>query len=154
MLDITHIHPMLVHFPIVLYPLALALQLLVLLRHGDLASNHCLANTALGALLLSALFATVAAVFGDIALDHAVAIGFPSAPLETHAALGISTMSFILVVSAFHLAARRFRWPLSSRRGWLLWAISMLGVVMIVVAAYYGGKLVYQIGVNVDAVRL
>jgi uncharacterized membrane protein len=152
MLDIAHIHPMLVHFPIVLFPLALALQLLVLLRHGDLADNRCLANSALGALLLTGVSAIVAAIFGDMALDHAVALGFPTAPLETHAALGISTMSFTLVLSVFHLSARWFHWRLSGARGWQIWAISVLGVVLLFVAAYYGGKLVYHIGVNVDAV--
>jgi uncharacterized membrane protein len=80
MVDVAPIHPMLVHFPIVLYLLAVGLQLLDLLRHGDLSTNHCL-----GPLLLAATTAAVAAFFGDIALDHAIERGFPAAPLESHA---------------------------------------------------------------------
>jgi len=152
MIDIAHIHPMLVHFPIVLYLLAVGLQLLVLLRRGDLAADTCLANTALGALLLAATAAAVAAYFGDIALDHAVALGFPPAPLEVHANLGISTMSFMLVLSAVHVAARWRHWLLGGGRGWLLWAVALIGVVLLIITAYHGGELVYSIGVNVKAV--
>lgn len=153
MIDIAHIHPMLVHFPIVLFLAAVGLQWLVLLRRGDLAANSCIANTALASLLFAALAAVVAATFGDMALDHAVALGFPQGPLETHAALGISTMSFLLLLSAFHLLARWRHWALAGGRGWLLLGVALLGVVLLIVTAYHGGDLVYRLGVNVDAVR-
>ncbi len=152
MIDIAHIHPMLVHFPIVLYLLAVGLQLLVLLRRGDLADNTCLSNSALGALVLAAVAAAVTAFFGDIALDHAVALGFPRAPLETHADLGISTMSMMLVLAGFHLLARWRHWPLAGGRGWLAWLVALAGVALLIVTAYHGGDLVYRIGVNVQAV--
>lgn len=152
MVDIVHIHPMLVHFPIVLFLLALLLQLLVLLRHGDLSANSCLADMALASLLLAAAAAAVAAFFGDIALDHAVELGFPPAPLEYHATLGIITMSLMLVLAALHLAARWFEWKLGNSRGWLLWGVAFIGAVLLIVTAYHGGDLVYRIGVNVEAV--
>jgi len=152
MIDVVHVHPMLVHFPIVLYLLAAGLQLLVLLRRGDLTDNTCLANSALGALLLAAAAAVVAAFFGDIALDHAVALGFPSAPLETHAALGIATMSLMLALAALHLAARGFHWRLANGRGWVVWGVALAGVALLIVTAYHGGDLVYRIGVNVKTV--
>lgn len=152
MLDIAHIHPMLVHFPIVLYLLAVGLQLLVLLRHGDLSANVCLADCALGALLLGAIAAAVAAFFGDIALDHAVKLGFPPAQLQTHASLGITTMSFMLLLSTVHVTARWFNWGLAKGRGWVVWLIALAGVILLLVTAYHGGDLVYRIGVNVKTV--
>lgn len=152
MLDIAHIHPMLVHFPIVLYLLAAGLQLLVLLRHGDLAAGTCLANCALGALLLGAASAVVAAIFGDIALDQAMAAGFPAKPLATHQAFGISTTTLMLVLSSIYLIARWRHWRLAERNGWLLWVLALAGVALLIVTAYYGGNLVYVIGVNVKAV--
>jgi uncharacterized membrane protein len=152
MVDIVHIHPMLVHFPIVLYLLAAALQLLVLLRQDDLSGNSCLANTAFASLLLAAAAAVVAAFFGDIALDHAVELGFPSAPLERHASLGITTMTLMLVLSTLHIAARWFHWRLSGARGWMVWGVAAVGAVLLVVTAYFGGELVYHIGVNIDTV--
>jgi len=152
MIDVVHIHPMLVHFPIVLYLLAVGLQFLVLLRHGDLGANSCLADSALGALLLAAAAAAVAAFFGDIALDHAVELGFPLSPLQTHASLGIVTMSLMLLLGVVHLAARWFNWNLAKGRGWGLWVIALAGVVLLIVTAYHGGDLVYRIGVNVKAI--
>jgi len=152
MIDIAHIHPMLVHFPIVLYLLAVALQFLVLVRHGDLAANACLANSALAALLLAATSAVAAAFFGDIALDHAVALGFPDAPLETHASFGISTMVFMLVLSALHLAARWAHLTLIGGRGWGLMVVAVVGIALLLITAYHGGNLVYDIGVNVRTV--
>jgi uncharacterized membrane protein len=152
MIDIVHVHPMLVHFPIVLYLLAVGLQLLVLLRRGGLAANACLANTAFGALVLAAIAAAVAAFFGDIAFDHAVALGFPQQPLNVHANLGITTMSFMIALAVVHLAARWRRWPLVGGPGWLLWVVALVGVALLIVTAYHGGNLVYQIGVNVNGV--
>ena len=152
MIDLYHIHPMLVHFPIVLYLLAIGLQFLVLLRRGDLAANACLSNTALAALLLGAAAAAVAAFFGDTALDHAVELGFPAQPLEAHATLGILTMAFMLALSAAHLGARWFHWRLNAGRGWLVFGVGMIGVGLLIVTAYHGGDLVYGIGVNVNGV--
>lgn len=152
MIDLIHVHPMLVHFPIVLFTMAVVMQLLVLLRHGDLAANTCLANTAFASLLLAALAAVVAAGFGHVALHHAVEIGFPEEPLETHEGLGTSTMTFMLMLSAVHLGIRYLHKPLSGGRGWLLWVVALLGMVLLTVTAYYGGNLVYQIGVNVKGV--
>ena len=153
MINIAHIHPMLVHFPIVLFLSAVGLQGLVLLRRGDLTANGCIANTALAALLLAALAAVVTASFGDMALDHAVALGFPKSPMEIHADLGFSTMWFMLLLSAFHLLARWRRWSLAGGRGWLLLLVALAGVVLLIVTAYHGGELVYHYGVNVDAVK-
>jgi uncharacterized membrane protein len=153
MIDIAHVHPMLVHFPIVLFLSAVGLQLLVLLRGRDLAANACLANTALAALVLGAVAAAVAAFFGDIALDHAVELGFPSAPLEQHATLGISTMSAMIALSAVHLGARWFRWNFGGGRGWAMLALAVAGVGLLIATAYFGGDLVYRLGVNVQAVK-
>lgn len=153
MIDLIHIHPMLVHFPIVLYLLTVALQTWVLVRGGDLAANTCLANEALATLVLAAVSAGVAAFFGDIAFDHAVAIGFPEAPLNVHANLGITTMSFMIVLAVVHIAARWQHWSLAGARGWLMWGVALVGVVLLIVTAYHGGNLVYRLGVNVLAVK-
>ncbi len=152
MIDIVHIHPMLVHFPIVLYLLAVALQWLILLRRGDLAANSCLANGALAALVLAALAAVAAAFFGDIALDHAIALGFPGAPLQTHATFGIATMSWMLLVAVLHLLARWRHWQLIGNAGSGLTLLTTAGIVLLIATAYYGGDLVYHIGVNVQGI--
>jgi uncharacterized membrane protein len=152
MIDLYHIHPMLVHFPIVLFLLGAALELLVLNRGGDLAARQCLAQSALALIVLAALAAAVTAFFGDIAFDHAVGLGFPKAPLERHADSGYTTMWFIIVYAALYLLAWWRRFPLAGGRGWLWFIVSLAGIALVLVTAYFGGDLVYRIGVNVAPV--
>lgn len=153
MINIAHIHPMIVHFPIVLFLLAVGLQFLVLVRGENLAANRCLSNVALSALLLGALAAVVAAIFGDMALDKAVQLGFPKTPLEIHEELGLSTMWYFLALSAVHLFARWRQWPLAGGKGWILFVIGLGGIVLLLITAYHGGELVYRYGVNVQPVK-
>jgi len=152
MIDLVHIHPMLVHFPIVLFLLGAALELLVMIRRGDLAARQCLTNSALALIVLAALAASVTAFFGDVALDHAVALGFPKAPLERHGDLGFTTMWFFIAYAALYLLAWWRRFPLAGGRGWLWFILSLAGVALVLVTAYFGGDLVYRIGVNVSPV--
>lgn len=154
MIDIAHIHPMLVHFPIVLILFGVGLELLVMALGADPAEHRCLPNTALAALLLSALSAVVAAMFGDIALDKAASLGFPRTPMETHAAFGFTTMWFFIVLSAVYLFAWWQRYSLRGWKGWGLFVIGLVGVVLVLITAYHGGDLVYRIGVNVAPVKL
>jgi len=153
MIDLAHVHPMLVHFPIVLFLLGTALELLVLIRRGDLAARQCLASTALAVMLLAALAAIATAFFGDVALDRAAELGFPRAPLERHGDLGFSTMWFLIAYAALYLLAWWRRFPLAAGRGWAWFVVSLAGVALVLVTAYFGGDLVYQIGVNVAPVH-
>jgi uncharacterized membrane protein len=153
MIDVVHIHPMLVHFPIVLFLVAVAVQLLTLASGGDLSERACLPSIGLVALSLGALGAVVAAVFGDIALDHAVEVGFPKAPLEAHQELGLTTTWLFVALALVQGLARWRRIPLVAVRGWSLALLGVLGCAILLLTAYHGGNLVYRIGVNVDAVK-
>lgn len=153
MIDITHIHPMIVHFPIVLFLTAMAVEFLVLLRKGDLSARLCLPGVALAALVLGAIAAVVAASFGDIALDAAVDKGFPKDPLEEHEGLGMTTMFYFVVLALVQLWAWWRRIPLAAGRGWTVFVLGLVGIAILIAAAYHGGELVYHYGVNVDAVK-
>jgi len=153
MIDINHVHPMLVHFPIVLFMAAVALQFLALIRGGDLAAAECLPRVALGALLIGTAAAALAAVFGDIALEHAVDIGFRKDYLEEHEELGFATLWVFVALSVLHLGARWRHISLTRDKGWTLAVAGLAGVVLMVVAAAHGGELVYELGVNVTPVK-
>jgi uncharacterized membrane protein len=153
MIDINHVHPMLVHFPIVLFMAAVGLQFLVLVRGGDLAAPECMPRTALWALLIGAAMAALAAVFGDIALEHAADLGFPKGELEEHEELGFATMWTLVVLSLVHIGARFRHVSLEGKKGWILAAAGLAGVVLMIVAAAHGGELVYELGVNVAPVK-
>jgi uncharacterized membrane protein len=149
MISIDHVHPALVHFPIVLLLLAVVLDLAVLVRKGDLTARDCLATTASGALVLGAIAAAVAAYFGDVALDIAMTKGFPGDALERHEELGVATLSIFAVLAVLRLALRWQRIPLAGLRGWVVFALGAAGAGVLLTAAYYGGDLVYGLGVNV-----
>lgn len=148
MIDLAHIHPMLVHFPLALLPVALAAQLLAVIKGKDLFSRHCLSSSALVLLLLAAVAAITAAVFGDIALDKAIASGVPLASLETHEELGQLTAILLSVLAVAEL------WLYSKAKSSVVlnWSFLILGAGVLAVllsTAWFGGQLVYDLGVNV-----
>lgn len=116
MIPITEIHPMLVHFPIVLWICAETIAVVVLLRDGDLSSPQQWPTVALYSLIVGILFAVVAAILGDIALDHAVAAGFPSGPLEAHEAVAITTIGIFTLHAVLRLLAIWRHYPLAGLR--------------------------------------
>jgi len=153
MIDIAHIHPILVHFPIVLFLIAVAIDFIVLLKKGDLTSKDCLPTTGLSALLLAAIAAIAAATFGDIALDKAIELGFDKAPLERHEELGFTTLWIMIGLVAWQMVARWRGKQLNGTIGWIFFSIALAGTGILLTAAYFGGELVYSIGVNVAPVH-
>jgi uncharacterized membrane protein len=151
MIPITEIHPMLVHFPIVLWLSAETIAVVVLLRGGDLSARQHWPAVALYSLLAGTAFALIAALFGDIALDHAVAAGFAAGPLEIHETVAVITLSIFALHSALRLLAIWRRYPLIGIRGWLAELPGLVGICGLLVTAYLGGELVYHMGVNVAA---
>lgn len=149
MIQIEHIHPMIVHFPIVMLVVVAASDVLLMARGGDLAGAVALSRISLSALVVAAVTAVLAYVFGDMALDAAVSKGFPEAALETHEGLGTTTMLIIVVLALLRLGAFWRKIDLGGGRGWVLTLASVAGMVVMLLAAYHGGQLVYQLGVNV-----
>jgi uncharacterized membrane protein len=152
MISIALIHPMLVHFPIVLLITAVAMDIIVLLLKKDLANRECLTLIALSALLLGTLSAGIAEIFGDIALDKAISLGFPSGPLETHEMFALITLGIFIVHALLRLFAVWRSYALRGLIGWIAILPGLVGVGFLITTAYYGGELVYHFGVNVAAV--
>lgn len=149
MISIALIHPMLVHFPIVFLITGCVLDIIVLATKEDLTGRKVLSMIALSALLLGTLSAGLAAIFGDIALDKAISLGFPSGPLETHETLALTTIALFSCYCLLRLAALWRRYSLRGLVGWISILPGMAGVVLLIFTAYYGGELVYHFGVNV-----
>ena len=152
MIPITEIHPMLVHFPIVLWLSAETIAVVVLMRGGDLSARQQWSANAFYSLLAGTAFAALAAFFGDIALDHAVAAGFAAGPLEIHETVAVITLSIFTVHTLLRMLAIWRRYPLAGVRGWLAELPGLVGISGLLVTAYLGGELVYHMGVNVAAV--
>jgi len=153
MVKVEHIHPMLVHFPIVLLLTAAIIDALILFhKDNDLAARNCLARTGLAALLLGTAFAIIAAAFGDMALDIAIDKGFDKAPLTEHEGLAGLTIGVFGVLALGQLIAAWRGIHLGGKPGKLFLAAILLGCALLIVTAYHGGGLVYELGVNVTGV--
>jgi len=148
MIDMAHIHPMLVHFPLALLPIALVTQAVALTGGGTLFSRTCSAKTGMLLLLLAAAGAILAAVFGDIAFDRALESGVPMSAMEDHEELG--TLSAIALGGLAAVEVWLYARNTDSRMlsaGFLLAGVVVLATVL--TTAWFGGQLVYDLGVNV-----
>ncbi len=152
MIDLAHIHPMLVHFPIVFFITATVIFLVIAIRGGNIAARECLPFTGVGALVAGLLIGYLAAYFGDIALDAAVAKGFAVAPLERHEEMAATTLVYFSVLAVVLLFALWKKISLDRGRSWYFVVAAAVGVALLIITAYFGGHLVYDIGVNVNSV--
>lgn len=148
MVPIQHIHPILVHFPIVLIYTLAAIDL-VALAGGNAVTRKSGAGTISTFVALAAgVFALGTWFFGGLALDHAEAAGFSSDIAEIHESLGgITAFAFLiwgLVRLALWIRNREFRAVTIA-----IPLIEIGGAVLVTTTAYYGGLLVYELGVNV-----
>ncbi|MCA8934142.1 MAG: hypothetical protein KDA49_16820 [Rhodospirillaceae bacterium] len=150
-MPLEHIHPMIVHFPIVLALVALAFDLWSITRRGGSADTPPVVQLRTGTVLfvLGAVAAVVTYLFGDMAYDIALDRGVPEATLEPHEGWGTITMITFLVVALLRVVVW---WRGLDRKpmGTALAVVPTAAVaVMVVVTAYFGGHLVYDVGVNV-----
>jgi len=149
MIPVQHIHPMLVHFPIVFF-LTLALFDVVAMARGVTVTGRSAAGAVSLALAAAAAVSAIATyLFGGLALGVAEAGGFSSDVAEIHESLGGVTMA---VFAVWALLRAYFWWRntrLTGMRAFFVPAVEVAGAVLVTVTAYYGGQLVYDLGVNV-----
>jgi len=148
-MTLAHIHPMLVHFPIVFFLTLAGLDLIAWLRGASISGRSPVGNVAAGLAVLAGISAIATMIFGDMALETAVANGFNEALSETHEGLG-STAAIAFAVWAL---VRAFVWwrdrQMSRGVEGIAVAVEIVGALLVLVVAYYGGQLVYEFGVNV-----
>ncbi len=149
MIAIQHVHPMIVHFPIVLILLVAAFEIGATFLGRDVTGRTATGNLAVGAIVLAALAAITAFYFGDIALSFAESRGFESDVAEIHEGLG---RSFAIAASLWAVL-RAILWLRDVRLprplAFAMPAVSVAGALLVTYTAYYGGQLVFDLGVNV-----
>lgn len=149
MLQLQHIHPILVHFPIVLILLLAAFDVVATAR-GQSVAGRTTAGT-LSTLLVAAIavFSAIAFQFGDIALTIAEDGGFSSDIAEIHEMLG----EIVAVGAIIYALLRAFLWwrdtRIESGLRLVFPLLALLASGLVIETAYYGGQLVYDLGVNV-----
>ncbi len=135
------IHPMIVHFPIALFTTAWLFDLLALWWRQDKLRDAALYMSIVG--LLSAGLAVVTGHFAEEAVEHS---GIPEQALEIHEQLGFITFWMFFGLLGLRLAMR-LGWV--SDKQVLAVAAGLAGVIVLLVASYFGGDLVYRYGAGV-----
>ncbi len=149
MLPIEQIHPVVVHFPIVFFLSLAALDAVALLRSVPIDGRGCLANLSAGLAVLAGAAAVAAYAFGDAALDVAISRGVPELRLETHEGFGTTTAALLAAWGLLRGLVWWRRVALGRGRTAAVVAVQAALAVLLVATAYYGGQLVYELGVNV-----
>jgi uncharacterized membrane protein len=154
MIPVQHIHPMLVHFPIVLVFILAAFDVLASLRGNTVSGRTTAGNISTALAFGTAIFAVATYIFGGIALSHAEASGFHSDVAETHESLG----EMVAIVTSVYAAIRAILWFKDYRiSGVAAFAFPLVAVgcsALVAATAFYGGQLVYELGVNVAKVAM
>lgn len=149
MIPIQHIHPMLVHFPIV-FAICLAVFDAIAVTAGYTVTGRTVAgNIATVVATLAGAFAILAMAFGDMALEFAESTGFSSEIAEIHESMGQITAGVLAVWGLLRI----FLWwrdrQLSGTAAFAAPVVSIICVALVAATAFYGGQLVFDLGVNV-----
>jgi uncharacterized membrane protein len=97
MLSLEHVHPMLVHFPIVFFLTLAVVDTIATVRGRPVTGRSSLGHASTGLAVLAALFAIAAFLFGDMALEFAESNGFASEVAELHEHLGMASAAAFTV---------------------------------------------------------
>lgn len=135
------IHPMLVHFPIALLSSAVFFDLLGLRWREEECRTASLYTLGLG--LAGALAAVVSGHMAEEAVEHS---GVPESVLELHEGLGFATFWIFLALLGWRFATGI---GFARERRAVSVGLGIVGVIVLLVASYYGGSLVYDYGAGV-----
>lgn len=137
------IHPMLVHFPIALLSASVFFDVLALRWRPEECRTAGLYTLVLG--VAGGVVSVLSGAIEEEAVEHS---GVPEWVLEVHESLGFATLWIFAGLLALRLAVR-FGWFRVAHH--ILLGVGMAGVVVLLVASYYGGSLVYEYGAGVMA---
>lgn len=143
MISATHLHAIIIHFPIALLLVGFLSEFLALFIKKDF-----LKNTAFYLLLLGALGAIAAYVSGNYAGDG-IEEGPLKIPMELHEQAALITLWLAIITALFSVLIYYFKIQNSKAKwaGILLYALLAVSVAR---TGYLGGQLVFSHGVGVE----
>jgi len=143
MISATHLHAIIIHFPIALLLVGFLSEFLALFIKKDF-----LKNTAFYLLLLGALGAIAAYVSGNYAGDG-IEEGPLNIPMELHEKAALITLWLAIITALFSVLIYYFKIQNSKAKwaGILLYALLAVSVAR---TGYLGGQLVFSHGVGVE----
>lgn len=138
MFDLTHLHPMLVHFPIALLIIGLLADLT-----GVIAKREFFSRVGLLLLVLGTAGVIAAYFSGDRAADGLIETGPLQIAVERHEEAALLTVWLMVATMIVRLALVGFRKYTGLLR-WVPLALFVVGVASMARTGYYGGELVFK----------
>lgn len=136
------IHPMVVHFPIALLLASVFFDLIALRWRGPECRATSLSLLALG--VLAALVALLTGHLAEEAIEHGGMV--PKQAIETHEELAFAAFWVFAGLLGVKMLSS---WGWMRERALLVLFLGVGGAVLLFVASYYGGDLVYRYGAGV-----
>ncbi|MDP4175328.1 MAG: hypothetical protein Q8933_15240 [Bacteroidota bacterium] len=138
MIDTTHIHPMIVHFPIALLFVGFLSDFISLFYKKEFFSK-----TGLYLLILGTLGVITAFYTGNLAGDGISETGALKQALETHEDAATLTLWIMLSAALLRIA---FVWmkKYSGAFKYLAFFVFLVGILSLARTGFYGGELVYK----------
>jgi uncharacterized membrane protein len=153
-IPIQHIHPMLVHFPIVIIFGLAVFDVIATLRGYSITGRNTAGNFSTGLAVFAAVFSVATFYFGGLALDIAEAGGFHSDVAEIHESLG----EMVAIATSIYAVLRVGLWVgdirIQNIASYIFPVAAIAGSALVAATAFYGGQLVYDLGVNVAKIAL
>ena len=138
MFDFSHIHPMLVHFPIALLILGFVAELV-----GLALKRKFFTDAAFLLLITGALGAVAAVLSGSFAADGLEEAGTLKQAVETHEGAAELAMWLAIIAGAFRLTLVMAKKYAGSLR-YVSAVLFLVAVLAVARAGYYGGELVFK----------
>ena len=145
-MDLTHLHPMIVHFPIALLITGFLSDIVGLTTKREFFSQAGFLMLVLGTLGLVAAY-----ISGEQAGDGIIEAGALKQALETHEGSATLTLWVVIIAAAFRISLVLFKKYKGALKMVSL-TLFFLGVLALARTGYYGGELVFKhaAGVQLD----
>ena len=136
MFETSHLHPMLVHFPIALVAIGFLADLASMFVKKEL----CFSKMSFY-LLITGTLAAIAAVFTGVVFTSDMS-GAAGAVMEKHELSAFLTLGLLLITSVFRIL--QLRKPESNNLKWFSFVFYALAAITVSATGFLGGTLVYN----------
>ena len=137
-----NLHPLMVHFPIALLTVSVALDLVSVLR-----KKEELARSGWWMMLIGVCWLVASVISGLLAKESVVLVGRAQEVFEVHQQLAFLVAVMFGTLILWRLGTRT---ALPVRLQSLYIGLSLLALVLMWAGALYGGRMVYEFGVGVS----
>ena len=146
-MDLAHLHPAFVHFPI-----SLSIVATSFLGWGLWKKSAFAVRAGLVLLCTAGVLAVPAYITGQVAravLEDSPLFAVAGLLADRHEDLGLASLAALIALGAMS-GVLLWKDPEGKERPWGLWALALASTLLVCATAWVGGRLVFELGVGVS----